>query len=127
PEPQIGYGDFAAWQRSQPLPEDDLAYWRDHLAGLEPLDLPTDRPRPPERTYDGAAHGFVLGRDTTAALAALGREHGATPYMAMLAGLAALLGRYARTTDVAVGSPVAGRQLPELDGVAGCFVNMLTM
>jgi amino acid adenylation domain-containing protein len=127
PEPPIGYGDFAAWQRSLPPAEGDLAYWRDHLAGLEPLDLPTDRPRPPERTYDGAAHGFVLGRDTTAALAALGREHDATPYMAMLAGLAALLGRYARTTDVAVGSPVAGRQLPELDGVAGCFVNMLTM
>jgi amino acid adenylation domain-containing protein len=127
PAPEVGYGDYAAWQRGLAPPLRDLEFWRDRLAGLEPLDLPTDRPRPPERTYTGAACAFPLGPEVAAALARLGREHGATPYMTLLAGFAALLGRYAGTSDVAVGSPVAGRQAPELDGVIGCFVNMLTM
>ncbi|MEV4085471.1 amino acid adenylation domain-containing protein, partial [Nonomuraea fuscirosea] len=105
----------------------DLDFWRDRLAGLEPLDLPADRPRPPERTYTGAAHPFTLSQEAAAGLVRLGREHRATPYMIMLSALAALLGRYAGVEDVAVGSPVAGRQVPELDGVIGCFVNMLTM
>ncbi|MDA0638053.1 amino acid adenylation domain-containing protein [Nonomuraea sp. MCN248] len=127
PVPQVGYGDYAAWQRGLAPSRRDLDFWRDRLAGLEPLDLPTDRPRPPERTYAGAAHPFSLGPEAAAGLARLGREHRATPYMVMLAALAALLGRYAGVEDVAVGSPVAGRQVPELDGVIGCFVNMLTM
>ncbi|MEO3811588.1 amino acid adenylation domain-containing protein [Sphaerisporangium sp. B11E5] len=127
PAPEVGYGDYAAWQRGLPAPERDLDFWRERLAGLEPLDLPSDRPRPPERTYSGAACGFPLSAELTTALAGLGRAHGATPFMTMLAGFAALLGRYAGTGDVAVGSPVAGRQAPELDGVIGCFVNMLTM
>ncbi|MGW4637723.1 MFS transporter [Sphaerisporangium sp. NPDC004334] len=125
--PEVGYGDYATWQRSLEPPRRELAFWRERLAGLEPLDLPTDLPRPPERTYAGAAHAFPLGAELTGALARLGREHRATPYMTVLAALGALLGRYAGATDVAVGSPVAGRRLPELDGVIGCFVNMLTM
>jgi amino acid adenylation domain-containing protein len=125
--PEIGYGDYAAWQRSLPANPADLEFWRHQVAGIEPLDLPADRPRPPERTYDGAACGFALGREAATALARLGREHGATPFMTMLAGLAALLGRYAGSDDVAVGTPVAGRQEPELDGVIGCFATMLTM
>ncbi len=125
--PEVGYGDYAAWQRGLAPPLGDLEFWRERLAGLEPLDLPTDRPRPAERTYAGAACGFPLEPGLAAGLARLGRQHGATMYMTMLAGLAALLGRYAGTGDVAVGSPVAGRPLPELDRVIGCFVNMLTM
>ncbi|WP_214109319.1 non-ribosomal peptide synthetase/MFS transporter [Acrocarpospora catenulata] len=125
--PEVGYGDYAAWQRGLEPPRRDLEFWRERLAGLEPLDLPTDRPRPPERTYTGAACAMALDPALAGALALLGRAHGATPYMTALAGLAALLGRYAGGTDVAVGSPVAGRRLPELDGVIGCFVNMLTM
>ncbi|MEV0159786.1 non-ribosomal peptide synthetase/MFS transporter [Nonomuraea fuscirosea] len=127
PTPQVAYGDYAAWQRGLAPSPRDLDFWRDRLAGLEPLDLPADRPRPPERTYTGAAHPFTLSREAAAGLARLGREHRATPYMIMLSALAALLGRYAGVEDVAVGSPVAGRQVPELDGVIGCFVNMLTM
>jgi amino acid adenylation domain-containing protein len=128
PEPaDIGYADYAAWQRGLPLPAADLEFWRDRVAGLDPLDLPTDRPRPPERSYNGAACGFVLGSEPATALARLGREHGATLFMTALAGLAALLGRYAGTDDVAVGTPVAGRQEPELDRVIGCFATMLTM
>ncbi|MEU7853455.1 amino acid adenylation domain-containing protein [Nonomuraea sp. NPDC049141] len=127
PELPVTYGDFAAWQRARPGGADDVAYWRERLAGLPPLELPTDFPRPPELTYLGAAHPFAIDPDLVARLDRLGREHGATPYMVLLAAFAALLGRYAGQEDVAVGSPVAGRSLPELDGLVGCFINMLAM
>ncbi|MEU4232964.1 amino acid adenylation domain-containing protein [Nonomuraea sp. NPDC026600] len=127
PELPVTYGDFAAWQRERPGGADDVAYWRERLAGLPPLELPTDFPRPPELTYLGAAHPFAIDPGLVARLDRLGREHGATPYMVLLAAFAALLGRYAGQEDVAVGSPVAGRSLPELDGLVGCFINMLAM
>ncbi|TMR94446.1 non-ribosomal peptide synthetase/MFS transporter [Nonomuraea basaltis] len=127
PELPITYGDFAAWQRERPGDADDVAYWRERLAGLPPLELPTDFPRPPELTYRGAAHHFAVNPALVTRLERLGREHGATPYMVLLAAFAALLGRYAGQEDVAVGSPVAGRSLPELDGLVGCFINMLAM
>ncbi|MEV0381245.1 amino acid adenylation domain-containing protein [Nonomuraea sp. NPDC050643] len=123
----VTYGDFAAWQRARPGGADDVAYWRERLAGLPPLELPTDFPRPPELTHLGAAHSFAVDPALVARLERLGREHGATPYMVLLAAFAVLLGRYAGQEDVAVGSPVAGRSLPELDGLVGCFVNMLAM
>jgi amino acid adenylation domain-containing protein len=125
--PEVGYGDYAAWQRGLPPRQDDLDFWRERVAGLEPLDLPADRPRPAERTHAGAACGFSLGQQPATTLGRLGRERGATPFMVMLAGLAALLGRYAGTDDVAVGSPTAGRPEPELDAVIGSFATMLTM
>ncbi|MEV0151285.1 MULTISPECIES: amino acid adenylation domain-containing protein [unclassified Nonomuraea] len=127
PDLPVTYGDFAAWQRERPGGADDVAYWRERLAGLPPLELPTDFPRPPELTYLGAAHPFQVDPALMTRLERLGREHGATPYMVLLAAFAALLGRYAGQEDVAVGSPVAGRSLPELDGLVGCFINMLAM
>ncbi|TDE24021.1 amino acid adenylation domain-containing protein [Nonomuraea mesophila] len=125
PDLPVGYGDFAAWQRDRP--GGDVEYWRERLAGLEPLELPTDAPRPPELTHAGAAHAFSVGAELAGRLDRLGREHGATPYMVLLAAFAVLLGRYAGQRDVTIGSPVAGRPVPELDGLIGCFVNMLAM
>ncbi|MEV1240493.1 amino acid adenylation domain-containing protein [Nonomuraea sp. NPDC049750] len=127
PDLPVSYGDFAAWQRERPGDAADVAYWRERLAGLSPLELPTDFPRPPELTYLGAAHAFTIDPALVARLERLGREHGATPYMVLLTAFATLLGRYAGQEDVAIGSPVAGRSLPELDGLIGCFINMLAM
>ncbi|NUW41372.1 non-ribosomal peptide synthetase/MFS transporter [Nonomuraea rhodomycinica] len=127
PELPVTYGDFAAWQRDRPDAEADVAYWRERLAGLQPLELPADLPRPPELTYRGAAHSFTVDRELAARLAGIGRDRGCTPYMVLLAAFAALLGRYAGQEDVVLGSPVAGRSLPELENLVGCFVNMLPM
>nr|BFE80809.1 hypothetical protein GCM10020093_034100 [Planobispora longispora] len=70
---------------------------------------------------------FGVPAETADALVAYGRRRGATPYMTLLAAFCLLLGRYGGRSDVAVGSPVAGRPGPELDGVVGFFVNMLVM
>jgi amino acid adenylation domain-containing protein len=126
PDLPVRYRDFAAWQRARPTAQ-DVAYWREQLAGVAPLELPTDRPRPPVPTHAGAAHEFSPGPGVLDEVFRLGRKARATPYMVLLAAFAILLGRRARQDDVTIGSPTAGRPEPELDDLVGCFVNMVAM
>jgi amino acid adenylation domain-containing protein len=130
PPPPIQYADYAVWQR-QWLQGDvldrQLAYWKRQLAGLAPLRLPGDRPRPAVPSLAGAVQPFNLSRGLTADLQALCRREGATLFMALLAAFQALLGRYAGQDDVAVGTPVANRTRAELEGLIGLFVNTLVL
>ncbi|MEU0677204.1 amino acid adenylation domain-containing protein [Streptomyces sp. NPDC006172] len=126
----VSYRDFAAWQRerlSGELLEGQLAYWRERLAGLAPLELPTDRPRPAAPSGRGDRHSFTVPAPLVERLRALGRDREATLFMVLLAGVQALLGRWAGTHDVAVGSPVAGRDRGELEPLVGFFVNNLVL
>ncbi|MFE0458773.1 amino acid adenylation domain-containing protein [Kitasatospora sp. NPDC058965] len=124
----VQFGDYACWQRDR-LAGGELAadreYWRTALADVPALDLPSDRPRPPVLTFEGAAHAFHWDRRLTDRIAEVARAYGASTYMTVLAGYQALLARYGGQRDFAVGSPVAGRLHRELEGVVGSFVNML--
>ncbi|GAA3026763.1 amino acid adenylation domain-containing protein [Streptosporangium longisporum] len=126
PAVRVRYGDYAHWQRGREHAE-DVVYWRRRLDGLAPLELPTDHPRPAEQGWRGAACGVSLDPALTEAITALGRSCGATPYMTLLAAFEVLLWRYSGQRDFAVGSPVSGRDLPELERVVGVFVNSLPM
>ncbi|HYO62471.1 MAG TPA: condensation domain-containing protein, partial [Pyrinomonadaceae bacterium] len=124
--PEVGYADYVRWQtRLLEGPEGERlwSYWRGRLANLPPLDMPTDRPRPPAQTYVGASHAFRLGAELTARLRALGRERGATLYTTLLAAFNVLLSRYTGQRDLAVGTPTAGRARPAFSDVVGYFVN----
>ena len=126
-ELSIGYGDWARWQRALGSTERDLAYWRERLAGVPALELPTDRPHPPEQTSAGAVHTFRLDAALTGALGAVGWAGGATPFMVLLAGFQALLGWYAGQDDFAVGVPVSGRGQPQAEGLVGLLVNTVVL
>src|SRR6185295_158530 len=93
PEMAVQYADYAVWQREQLEGEPEL------------LELPTDRPRPPVQTYRGAAVPVELSLELLERLQALGRSEGATPYMTLLGAFQVLLGKYAGSEDVVVGSP----------------------
>ncbi len=126
----IQYADFAQWQRTWlqgTLLDNQLAYWRRHLAGVSTLHLPTDRPRPPTQSFRGASLAIDLEAELTDGLKALGRQEGATLFMVLLAGFQALLGRYTGQHDVAVGSPIANRTRSELEQLIGFFVNSLVL
>ncbi|WP_340541044.1 amino acid adenylation domain-containing protein, partial [Nocardioides sp. GXZ039] len=130
PELPVGYRDFAHWQRER-LTGDRLdqhvGFWRERLAGLEPLDLPTDHPRPPVQEFGGADHPFVIDAELAERLRDLARSHGATLYMVLLAAFGVVLGRWSRQDDVTIGSPIAGRVSPDVEDLIGMFVNLLTM
>jgi amino acid adenylation domain-containing protein len=124
------YADHVREQRAQlatPATGAHLTYWRERLAGLSPLQLPLDRPRPARSSFAGGQHRFVVDAALLAALRTLARREGATLFMALLAGFQALLGRYSGQHDVAVGTPVAGRSHAEYEGLIGYFVNTLVM
>ena len=127
----IQYGDYAVWQRRW-LSGEGLArqgaYWKEALAGAPALlELPWDRPRPPEQDHAGAMVPVRLDGDLTGALRALSHRHGTTLYMTLLAGWAALLSRLSGQEDVVIGSPVANRGRAEIKGLIGFFVNTLAV
>jgi amino acid adenylation domain-containing protein len=127
----LQYGDYAVWQREQlsgERLERHVDWWGEHLAGAPTLlELPTDRPRPAVQSYSGALHRFRLSATLAADVEALARREGATSYMVFLAALHLLLARYSRQDDVVVGSPIANRGRPELEGLIGFFVNTIAI
>ena len=129
-EPAIQYADFAAWQRERQEGEElaeQLAYWRGQLSGVPPLELPVDRPRPALQTFRGASEIAVLPPALAQAIRELARAEAASPFMVLLAAFSLVLGRLAGSEDFAVGSPIAGRSRPELEGLIGFFLNSLAL
>jgi amino acid adenylation domain-containing protein len=126
----VQYADYAAWQRAQLTDQETerlLGHWRAALAGLAPLELPLDRPRPAVREPHGRLVPFTVPAPVAEALADLGRKHGATPFMTLLTAFGALLARHTGQWDVPVGTPVAGRGRREIEGVVGFFLNSLVV
>ncbi|CAL9567112.1 amino acid adenylation domain-containing protein [Streptomyces sp. enrichment culture] len=129
-EPAVQYADYAVWQRerlSGERYERSLEHWRTRLAGAEPLDLPTDRPRPPVRGTGGGAHTFRVPRATADAMRQAADERGANLFMVLVAGVRLLLSRWTRSDDVVVGTVVAGRDDPRLRDTVGFFVNTVAL
>jgi amino acid adenylation domain-containing protein/non-ribosomal peptide synthase protein (TIGR01720 family) len=126
----IQYADYACWQREWLAGEvlgGHLGYWRERLAGVPPLALPLDRPRPQVQTYRGARQAFSLDRELSAALQQRARADRATLFMTLLAAVGALLARSTGQRDFAVGTFVANRGRPEVEGLIGFFVNNLAL
>ena len=131
PDLPIRYVDFACWQREWLQGEElerQLAYWNRQLEHAPAvLQLPTDRPRPPIQTLHGARQSVVLPKSLSEGLEALSQREGVTLFMTLLAAFKALLWRYTGQTDIVVGSPVANRNRPEVEGLVGYFVNTLVL
>ncbi|PHM72994.1 non-ribosomal peptide synthetase [Xenorhabdus sp. KJ12.1] len=127
----IQYADYAVWQH-QLLQETVLAeqrdFWRKQLKDAPVLlTLPTDRPRPKVQTYVGSQVAFHLDNRVLSSLKTLGKRHNTTLFMTVLAGWGIVLARLSGQDDIVIGTPVAGRPYPELEGLMGFFVNTLAL
>ncbi|HEY0738440.1 MAG TPA: amino acid adenylation domain-containing protein [Herpetosiphonaceae bacterium] len=126
----IQYADYAAWQQQQLQGERFerlLDYWRRQLAGLQPLALPTDHPRPSISSTAGTRLPVALAPSLVARLSQLSQQSGTTMFMLLLATLQVLLHRYSGQTDIAVGTPIANRTRAESEGLVGFLVNTLVL
>ncbi|WP_245649526.1 non-ribosomal peptide synthetase [Nocardia shimofusensis] len=132
----VQYADFTLWQHALLGAEGDagsglnrqLAYWRSALDGLpDQLDLPLDRPRPLRRQAGAARVRFAIAADIRSAAYELAAGRGVSLFMVLHAALATLLSRLCASTDIAIGTPIAGRSDPALDELVGMFVNTLVL
>ncbi|WP_280434293.1 non-ribosomal peptide synthetase, partial [Nocardia carnea] len=132
----VQYADYTLWQREVLGAEDDpetamaqqIAFWQQALADLpDELVLPTDRPRPAVASMRGATVRGELGAELVRNLNAVARTRGASMFMVLHAGLAALLARLSGSDDIAIGTPIAGRGEQALDDLVGMFVNTLVL
>ena len=127
----IQYVDYAAYEQrrlhSGQLGR-HLAYWKRQLEGAPALlELPTDRPRPAAQSFRGHRLHLYLDTALIETLKQTSRQHQTTLFMTLLAAFQVLLYRHSGQDDIVVGTPVANRELPELEGIVGCFVNNLVL
>ncbi len=127
----VQYADYAVWHRrwlDGGIADAQLSYWRERLTGSPSrLDLPTDHPRPPVRSYVGDHMSVLVDIPTREGLRAAARAQDATLFVALLAAFSTLLGRYTGQDDIVVGTPFAGRHRRELEQMVGYFINPLAL
>ncbi|HEX3788439.1 MAG TPA: non-ribosomal peptide synthase/polyketide synthase [Pseudonocardiaceae bacterium] len=124
------YPDFAVWQRAElagPAVDEQLGYWRGQLAGVAPLELPTDRPRPSVQTKNGDRVEFTVPAEVAARIRELGRAQNGTLFMTLTAACQLLFHRWSGQRDIAVGTVVSGRDRAEWERLIGFFVNTLVI
>lgn len=130
PELPLQYADFAEWQHQWlqgEVLETQLAYWRQHLKGIDLLNLPIAHPRPPVPTYCGARQFLTLSSLLSEQLNSLSKQENATLFVTLLAAFQTLLYRYTEQENIAIGTPIANRNRTELEGLIGFFVNTLVL
>lgn len=131
PELPLQYTDFSVWQREWfegDVYQSQLAYWKTQFQTLPPpLELRSDHARRPEQGFRGAQHTITLSKPFTRDLKHLCQKQNVTLYMMLLAAFNVLLHRYTGEEDIVVGTPIAGRQLAEIENLIGLFINTLAL
>jgi len=126
----VQYADFALWERdylSKEVLSSKLTWWKNRLKGAEPLGIPTDFARPAIKSSRGGEESLSLSPKLSRELKELAASSGATLFMTILALLKVLLYRYSGQTDICVGAPVRGRNLPGLEPLIGFFINNIVL
>ncbi|MDP7041611.1 MAG: amino acid adenylation domain-containing protein, partial [Gammaproteobacteria bacterium] len=125
----VQYADYAHWQTEMLASEEatqQVDYWREQLTDAPTvLELPTDRPRPPEQSYHGDSVLTWLRPDLHDSLKKLAADENCTLFMVLLAAFDTLLATYGSTEHIVVGTPIAGRRRTELEGLIGFLSNTL--
>ena len=126
----LDYGDFARWQRERltgPVVAELTRYWRGRLAGARPLEVPTDRPRPPVQGHRGVERLVAIPPELLRGVRELARRERTTLFPVLACAYHALLARWSGQDDVSVGVPLSDRTMPGSDAVIGLFLNTVVL
>lgn len=128
---EIDYKDFAVWEQNQ-LQSEEMKkakeYWGNQFQDDIPLlNMPTSYPRPTIQSFEGSNYFASLDFSTCERIAKVSKKLNVTPYMLLLSVYYILLSKYTSQDDIVVGTPIVGRELPELSNLLGMFVNSLPM
>ncbi len=130
-EKRIDYKDFSIWEQEQFKTEkfnESKEYWLNQLSGNLPvLNMPLKAPRPSVQSFEGSSYYSQLPKEIFIKINEISRQLNVTPYMLLLSCFYILLSKYTSQEDIILGTPVVGRELPELSNVLGMFVNTLAL
>ncbi|SFX81224.1 amino acid adenylation domain-containing protein [Thermoactinomyces sp. DSM 45891] len=125
----VQYADFSLWQQEWLNDEEldqHIQYWTEELSGELPvLQLPMDRPRPAVQTHRGDVQSVMLPNSVLESLKKVSQQEGSTLFMTLMAAYQSFLSRYTGQDDILVGSPIANRNVKEIEGLIGFFANTL--
>lgn len=130
PELTVQYADYAVWQRewlSGNVRETHLNFWKTQLAHLPVLQLPTAMSRLHVQSYCGQVKNFNVPKPLYARLKKLSSQQECTLFITLLSAFNILLFKYTAQEDIAVGCPVSGRTMTELESLIGFFVNTVVL
>ena len=131
PELPIQYADFSHWQSSRMNDRHmvaEMSYWKNHLSGELPvLELPTDYARSARQSFSGGTYRFIFSSQLIKRLQHLSQQQNVTLFMTLLTGYYLTLHYYCGQDDIIVGTPVANRNVPELEELIGVFINTLAL
>lgn len=126
----IQYRDYASWHNARMASDavDGLRrYWHERLADFPRSSLPTCEARAAKRRHEGAVRGLVLDSERSQALRSAARAEGVSTFMYMLCAIATTLAQLSGRDDIVVGTPMAGRQHPDLSDQIGFYVNTVVL
>ncbi len=131
PPMRIQYKDYSVWKKEQ-LSGDALnahrEYWVKQFEGEIPkLELPTDKPRPAIKTYNGLEMKKHFNKEVYKKFKSFCTDHGGTLFMGVVAALNTLFNRYSSQEDIVIGFPIAGRDHPDLADQVGFFADTIAL
>ena len=128
---RIQYKDYAVWLNEESQQQKYRAsedYWLQQFKGELPvLSLPTFKTRPLIKTYNGENATHQFSKVFLQKLQLFSREQDVTLFMTLMAGINALLCRYTGQEDIIIGTPIAGREHPDLENQLGLYLNTLAI
>jgi amino acid adenylation domain-containing protein len=129
PPLRLQYKDYVGWRNGKAwqlkLRQQEM-YWLSEFSPEPPaLNLPSDYPRPVEKTFEGNTAGIALLAQEFLLLKEIARETGATMFVVVLWLFAILLSRLSGQEDIVIGVPVSGRPHSDLECLIGVFINTI--
>ncbi|GEC88669.1 amino acid adenylation domain-containing protein [Brevibacillus brevis] len=130
-ELQIQFADYCVWQNEmfkRGKENKQLTYWKNLLNGANGiLELPTDRPRPVNQTFNGNMFTHLIPEELYLQLRDYCMKTNTTLFMVMMAAFQTLLHRYSNQEDIIVGSGIANRRWKDTEDLIGMFVNNIVI
>ncbi|MFF2089443.1 amino acid adenylation domain-containing protein [Paenibacillus sp. NPDC058174] len=124
----LQHKDYAVWLEGRPHSGNAERYWREQCQGDWPtLELPADAKRPPVKSNRGETFDVYVESGLASAVRSLAAERCVTPFMVLLSAYYTFLAHYTGAEDIAVGTPIAGRNRRELEAITGMFTGTLAL
>jgi amino acid adenylation domain-containing protein len=131
PELSVQYKDYAVWLTTELKKEKHHAaeeYWLNQFSGNIPvLNLSGFKPRPLVKTYSGNTFSYKFPGTLLEDLKSFSKEKKSTLFMLLIAGINIILHKHSGQDDIIIGTPIAGREHPDLEKQLGLFLNTLAI